>query len=685
VQRTLAGLRGYAMERYEPAQIRNVALLGHSKAGKTTLAEAMLFATGVLSRMGRVEDGNTVSDYDRQEHDHGYSISTSLIALEFNAHQINLLDTPGYTDFEGEVVSAAAAAEAAVIAVDAVSGIEGGTEAAWEHVAAQQVPARIFVVSRLDREHADYGRVVQQLRDRFGTHVVPLAIPVFEGGTPRGVAGLLGGDATGADAEAFAAARESLVEAVAESDDELLEHYLDGQDIDEAELTAALRGAVSTGAVVPVLPLCASEGLGVSDLMEAIVSLCPSPIGREHRLEGDRTLTTDGSGPLVAHVFKTASDPFVGHLSFVKVLSGQITHGDHLRNHRSNQEERAPHVFTMRGKEQIEIDALVAGDIGAIPKLNHTATGDTLVAPGAEALAAPSLPFPTPTYRSALHPQSRDDVDRMSQALHKLMEQDRTITLERDADTGETILATLGDVQAGIVVSRLAREFNVTVEATEPRVPYRETIRAAVQAEYRHKKQSGGRGQYGHVVIKVEPLDRGGGFEFAEQVVGGSVPRQFIPAVQHGVEEALAHGPLAKSRLVDLRVTLLDGSSHSVDSSELAFKLAASQALHQAVLDGSPVLLEPIMRLRVEVPSDRMGDLTGEISGRRGHVLGVESAGPVTVVEALAPLAEVQRFTPQVRAISHGRGKLHLAFDHYAEVPQNVQEQVLSSLVTTAG
>ncbi|MDO9443810.1 MAG: elongation factor G, partial [Dehalococcoidia bacterium] len=343
-------------------------------------------------------------------------------------------------------------------------------------------------------------------------------------------------------------------------------------------------------------------------------------------------------------------------------------------------EERAAHLFLLRGKEQIEVPALGAGSIGAIPRLAHTHTGDLLTPPGRTPPAIEPLPFPVPTYRSALAPHSRDDVDRMSQGLARLLEQDRTLRVERDADTGETVLLSLGEVHAGIAVARLAREFGVSVDVSEPRVPYRETVSTTVQAEHRHKKQTGGRGQFGHVVIRVEPLPRGTGFEFAEEVVGGAVPRQFIPAVQHGIEEALVAGPLAKARLVDLRVVLTDGSSHPVDSSEMAFKTAAAMALHEAVLQARPVLLEPVMRLTVEVPSDRLGDLTGEISGRRGQVLGVEPAGAETVVSALAPLAEVQRLAPQVRAIAHGRGRLEVAFDHYAEVPPNVQQQVVAAL-----
>ncbi|MDP2327424.1 MAG: elongation factor G [Dehalococcoidia bacterium] len=654
------------MEQVRPAQIRNVAFLGHPKSGKTTLVEAILHTAGLVSRAGRVEDGNTVSDYTPEEHEHGYSVTTSVVTLDWDGHRLHLLDTPGFPDFEGEAVSAAAAVEAGVVLVDAVAGIEGGVEAACEHLDRAGVPARFFVVSRLDREHADFGRVVAALQARFGEHTVPIALPAAGASGLGGLIDLVAVDPAHEDERAHDA-RDALIEAVAESDDALLERYLEGEEIDAPTLRAALAAAVASGAVVPVLPLCATGGIGVRELVDALVAHAPPP-----------TVTEDG--PALARVFRTTADPYVGHLSFVKVLGGCVTHGDQLANPERHAEERAAHLFLLRGKEQIEVPALTAGSIGAIPRLAHTHTGDLLAAPGSTPPAIEPLPFPVPTYRSALAPHSRDDVDRMSQGLARLLEQDRTLRVERDADTGETVLLSLGDVHAGIAVARLAREFGVSVDVSEPRVPYRETVSTTVQAEHRHKKQTGGRGQFGHVVIRVEPLPRGAGFEFAEEVVGGAVPRQFIPAVQHGIEEALVAGPLAKARLVDLRVVLTDGSSHPVDSSEMAFKTAAAMALHEAVLQAHPVLLEPVMRLTVEVPSDRLGDLTGEISGRRGQVLGVEPAGAETVVNALAPLAEVQRLAPQVRAIAHGRGRLEVAFDHYAEVPPAVQQQVVAAL-----
>ncbi|MCK9485803.1 MAG: elongation factor G [Dehalococcoidia bacterium] len=657
------------MQQVARDRVRNVALVGHSKSGKTSLAEAMLLASGAISRLGRVEDGATVSDFDEEEHRHGHSIGASLLTLDWDGHRLHVLDTPGYADFEGEVVSAAAAADIAVVTVDAVAGIEGGTEAAWERLEQAGVRTRIFAITRTDREHADVQGVLEALRQRFGPRVV-LAATLGQGERTRSL--------LDASDPALAAVREQLVEALAETDDALLERYLEGEDIAEADLRAALCSAVRTGQVFPAYPVCGLSGVGVSELLEALCEQGPPPASDE-----------DTRAPALLQVVKTSSDPFVGHLSYVRVLRGTLTSGDRLHNQRSQADERAAHLFAMRGKEQVEVPALAAGDLGAIPRLSSTATGDILAAAGGLAEAAASVPaldFPAPTYRSALRPRSRDDLDRMSQALARMLEQDPTLAMERGVG-GEIVLLTMGDVQASIAASRLQQEYGVAVDVEEPLVAYCETIRASVEAEYRHKKQTGGRGQFAHVVIRVEPLERDAGFEFAEHVTGGRVPRQYIPAVEHGVTEALAEGPLTRSRLVDLKVTLLDGSSHAVDSSEFAFKIAAAQALHQAVLEARPVLLEPVMRLHVEVPSDLVGDIANELNGRRGSVLSFDAGERVTSVEAFAPLAEVQRLAPQLRSLTHGRGRFRLEFDHLAEVPPQVQERILAKrqLAATPG
>ena len=681
------------MNAYTSEQLRNVVLMGHSGSGKTMLGEAALFASGATSRLGRVEDGNTVSDFDEEEHSRTYSIQLATLPVEWDGRRINLLDTPGYFDFVGEVVSGVAAADSALITVDASSGVEAGTDIAWEEAESAGMP-RAFAVTRMDREHANFDQVLEALRDRFGVKVVPLAIPIGQGEGFEGVVNLasgkalMGADATPGDAPADLAAaieagREQLIESVAETDDELLMLYLDGEELPDDRVASALAAAVAAGDVVPVLPVCATSGVGVKNMLTQLGRLLPAPLGREHTLvEG--SVTTAPDGPLVVHVFKTTADPFVGRLTFMKVLSGTLTPDANPYNvqHRSN--ERLGHLYIQSGKEQIEVPQLVAGDIGVAAKLAETMTGDTLVASADAAVEVPPLPFPEATFRSALHPRTKADVDKLSQALQRLVEQDPTIRVERTQDTAETVMSTIGDAQANIAAARLEKIYGVEVDITVPLVAYRETVTRKANAEYRHKKQTGGHGQYGHVVIELEPLDRGSGFTFEQKVVGGNVPKQFIPAVEKGLVEILPDGPLAHAPIVDLRVTLLDGSSHAVDSSEMAFKLAAAQALKQGFLEANPILLEPMVKLTIRVPSDRVGDVMSDLNSRRGSVHGVEPQGDISVVQAEAPLAEIQRYGPDLRAMTNGRGTFTVEADRYAEVPAHVQDQVLKDLAALA-
>ena len=681
------------MNAYTSEQLRNVVLLGHSGAGKTMLGEAMLFASGVTNRLGRVEDGNTVSDYDAEEHARTYSISLSVLPVEWAGQRLNIIDTPGYADFIGEVVSGLAAADSALITVDASSGIEAGAELAWDQAEARGLP-RFIAVTRMDREHANFEQVLDEVRDRFGVKVVPLAIPIGSADSFEGIVHLASGDARmGADAtagpapddlaDAIEAAREQLIESIAETDDELLELYLEGEDLPPERVAAVLAAAVAAGDVVPVLPVCAVSGVGVRTLLNELARLLPSPLGREHEL-ADGSCTTDPSGPLVVHVFKTAADPFVGRLTFMKVLSGVLTPDANPYNPERRTNERLGHLFIQRGKEQIETPQLAAGDIGVAAKLAETMTGDTLLGSDAQNERVPALPFPEATFRSALHPKTKADVDKLSSALQRLVEQDPTLAVVRDANTSETVMSTIGDAQANITAARLEKNYGVEVDVTIPVVPYRETVTTKAKAEYRHKKQTGGHGQYGHVVIEVDAAERGAGFSFEQKVVGGNVPRQFIPAVEKGLMETLPDGPLAHAPIVDVRVTLLDGSSHSVDSSEMAFKLAASQALKQGFLDAGPILLEPIVRLVVRVPGDRVGDVMSDLNGRRGQVHGVDTEGDYSVIQGEAPLAEIQRYGPDLRSMTNGRGTFTVAVDRYAEVPVHVQEQVLKQLQAAA-
>ncbi len=681
------------MQAYRSEDLRNIALMGHGGAGKTTLAEAALLLSGAITRMGKVEDRNTVSDFDDQEHQHRYSISASVIPVEWAGRRLNLLDTPGYPDFDGEVVAAATAADAAFVVIDGVAGIQGGSEAAWGY-ADEAGLARMVAITRLDRENADYDAVLAALRTRFGSNVAPLTIPIGSAATFEGAVDVVTGKAyRGADgavsdtpasmAEAIASARDTLIEAVSDTDDDLLNAYIEGTEITDDQLAAALANAVRAGRVVPVVAMAGASALGVWQALDAAAALLPSPLGRAHRLDGDATVTTEAGGPLVAHVFKTTADPFVGRLTYIHVLSGTLRPDANPWNVRHGQTERLGHLFLVRGKEQIAVPELVAGDIGVAAKLAVTVTGDTFVASEVQkgTRVAP-IPFPEPAYRSAFHPRTKADIDKLSQGLARVTEQDPTIRVARDPETGETIVTTLGDAQVNIAAARLEKNYGVAVDATAPRIPYRETVTAVTKSEYRHKKQSGGHGQYGHVVIQVSPAARGAGFSFEEQVVGGTVPKQFIPAVEKGLVETLPTGPLSHSPIVDIRVSLLDGSSHAVDSSEMAFKLAAGQALKQGILDAHPILLEPVARLTITVPPGLVGDVMSDLNTRRGHVHGVEPNGAVSIIDAEAPLAEVQRYAIDLRAITHGRGRFTLRTGHYAEVPAHVQEQVLKTLAT---
>ncbi len=682
------------MRAYASGQLRNVVLLGHHGAGKTTIGEAMLLQSGAIDRAGSVDAGNTVGDFDPLEQRHRYSISLAMLPVEWGETRINVIDTPGSPDFEGDMASGVHAADAALVVVDAVAGIEGGTEVAWEYAERAGLP-RLVVVNRMDRENANFPRVLESLRERFGQRLVPLALPVGQATAFSGIVDLVAGrvraGVSGEGAEApdeladeIEAAHEQLLEAVAETDDDLLISYLEGEEITPQTLAAALAAAMDSGQVIPVLPASAKEGVGIAALLDALAAYAPSPVGREHATE-DGSLATTGEGPLVAQVFKTTADAFVGRLTFLRILSGTLRADAHPLNVQRGQTERLGHLYIQRGREQIEVPELVAGDIGVAAKLQHTLTGDSFVGSEAESVRVAAIPLPVPAYRTAIQPRTKSDVDKLSTALARIREQDPTIRVERDPDTAELVMLTLGDAQVADVRDRLAQNFSVDVDMAVPRVPYRETISAPARAEYKHKKQTGGHGQYGHVVIQLEPLTRGDGFEFAQKVVGGNVPRQFIPAVEKGIAETLPDGPVAHSPVVDLRVTLLDGSSHSVDSSEMAFKIAASQALRQGILDARPQLLEPLVRLVIRAPSENLGDVMSDLNGRRAQVHGVEPAGAFSAVTAEAPLAEVQRYAADVRALTGARGRFSLEFARYADVPAHVQEQVLKEIAAAAG
>ena len=684
------------MKNVELSRLRNVVLAGHAGAGKTTLAEHLLHAAGAITRLGRVDDGTATLDFEPEEQKRNLSLSLAVAELEHADHRVTLLDTPGYLDFAAEVVEGIAAADAACIVMDATGGVEAGTELAVR-LARERDLAALFVLTRCDRENADPGRALDALREAFGSKVAPMQVAIGAAATFHGYVDLVHrraytwqGDTPAegpvpADLEAeVARRREQLIEAAAESDDAVLTKYLEGDEIEAAELEACLRAAVRSGAVAPVVLTAAGRGIGVGGLLDAIVSALPSPVDRGPVSMTDPAsgkvveLGPDPNGPLLVQVFKTTADPFVGRLSYFRVYSGTLHSQGHVWNATRGEEERVGQVLHLHGKDQEAVGELRAGEIGAVAKLQVTITGDTL-ATRERPLTLSPLAFPAPLLPVAIEPQSKADLDKMSTALARLAEEDPSIRVERQLDTGEQLLWAQGESHIAVLTERLKRKFGAAVLTRPPRVPYRETIRGRTQAEGRHKKQTGGHGQFGHVWLEIEP-NPGAGVEFTERVVGGVVPRQFFPGVEKGVREVAAHGILAGYPVIDFKATLYDGSFHTVDSDELSFRLAASLATRKGLTEASPVLLEPILAVEVTVPERYMGDVNRDLNSRRGRVLGMDAAGDgMQVVRALVPQAELANYATELRSLTHGRGTFTASLDHYEDVPSHIAQRVIDA------
>jgi elongation factor G len=679
------------MKEYKTEQIRNVVFLGHGGTGKTSLAEAALFSSGGASRMGKVEDGTTASDFEPDEVKRKISLSLALIPCEWSNHKINIIDTPGYSDFVGEVKSGISAADLGVIVVDAVSGVQVGTEMAWRHADAEGLP-RVVFVNRMDRENANFAQAVQQLQGFWGKKIAPLELPIGSQDSFSGVVNVLDNKAYMGDkgtpaevpadmADAVAAAREQIVEAVAEADDDLLSKYLEGEELTAEELTGALRKGIAAGIVCPVFAGSSTKNIGVSKFLDALVEDCPSPADVAPRTAkaggGEEELRADAGAPLAALVFKTAADPFVGRLTYLRVVSGTLRGDSHVWNAKQNADERIGQLIVLKGKTQDHAPSLAAGDIGAVAKLAHTVTSDTLCTKE-HAVTLPAIEFPKPPFNIAVTPKGKADVEKLGPSLQRIAEEDPTLVVHRDETTGETIISGMGETHVEVAAEKMKRKFGVEMDLHPPRVPYRETVTTKVESEYIHKKQTGGHGQYARVAITVEP-NKGGGFEFVDKVVGGAVPRNYIPAVEKGVQEALQEGALAHFPMVDLRVTLFDGKEHPVDSSEMAFKLAGSQALKQGALKANPVLLEPVVTMKIAVPEANTGDVMSDLNGKRAKVHGMSPGeSGMTVIDAEAPLAEVLRYATDLRSITQGRGTFEMQFDHYDEVPAHIAQKVIS-------
>jgi elongation factor G len=675
------------MKSYDAEHVYNVALVSHGGAGKTSLVEAMLFRAGAITRFGSVEEGNATTDFDPDELKRRMSVSLALAPLEWKDNKVNLLDTPGYADFFGEVVQGVHVADGVIVVVDGASGVQVGTEQVWRAADERDLPRLVFL-NKMERENADYERVLDQLRDRYGKQVVPLTVPVGREHSFSGVIELLGrkvhsGEAreptTDIPAEAgdmVERLREMLVESVCEIDDELLNQYLEGEEIADEALRGALAAGVRTRALIPVLCGSATRQIGVDCLLDAVVDLLPPAAQAGLRTAAGTAEPVAANGTLAALAFKTISDPYIGRLTYVRTYSGALRADSHVWNAAKSRDERIGQLFLMRGKNQEPVQQISAGDIGVIPKLADTSTGDTLTQKdGSVSLARPV--FPEPSYSASIHPKTRADVDKLSTALARIMEEDPTLKVYRESSTGETIMSGLGESHVAIAAERLQRKYGVGVEVGVPKVAYRETIAGSAKAQGRHVRQSGGHGQYGVCFLEVEPMERGGQFEFVDKIVGGVVPKQFIPAIEKGVREAMESGILGGYPVVDVRVSLYDGKYHPVDSSEAAFKMAGSLGFKAAVAEARPVLLEPVMQVEITVPDEFTGDVMGDLNGRRARVQGMNPASGYTTIEAQVPQPEMLRYATELRSMTQGRGIYSMRFSHYEEVPAHVAQKVI--------
>jgi elongation factor G len=687
------------LKKYATGQIRNIALVSHGGTGKTSMAEAFLYTTGTINRLGSTNAGNTTTDFDSEEIKRQITINASLAPCEWKNTKLNLIDTPGYFDFIGDVISSLRVADGAVVAVCAVSGVEVGTEKMWSYAEENKLPRLVFV-NKLDRENANYDRVVGQLQDFFGLGTVPVQMPLGSEDNFRGVVDLVrmkayvysGDDGLSykeeevpEDLKAQALEyRDKLIEAVAESDDELLMKYLEGEALTDDEITNGLKIGVLQRKIFPILCGSAAKNLGMQPVLDFMVACLPAPADLETVSvskpgQGEPVaLRIDSKGPLAAQVFKTLADPYVGKVSYFKVFSGTFKGDTQIYNSNRRVSERVGQVFLMRGKTQINLEEVTAGDIGAVAKLSETATGDTLCDKNNPVIFAP-IDFPDPVISFAVEPKTKGDEEKVGGGLTRFTEEDPTFRVERNTETKQTLISGMGDMHLEIIVSRLAKKFGVDVSLSTPRVPYRETIRSGAKAEYKHKKQSGGRGQYGHVFVEVNPLSRGEGFEFEDKIFGGSVPRQYIPAVEKGVRETLDTGVVAGYPVEDLKLTLYDGSFHTVDSSEMAFKIAGSGAFKKAMEQASPVLLEPVMDVEVTVPETFMGDIMGDLNSRRGRIQGMDSAQSLQIIRAQVPMVEMFKYAIDLRSMTQGRGYFTMKFSHYDEVPANIAEKVIEA------
>jgi len=670
------------MKVYPSEKIRNIGIVAHQGAGKTSLTEAMVFASGITTRMGKIEDGNTVADYHPEELKRKSSVNTSLVACEWRDNKINVLDVPGFSDFFGEVSSTIRVADCLVMMVDAVAGVEVTTEIIWELADERALPI-IGFINKLDRENSDFAKALSSMQDQLTRQVVPIQLPIGKEAGFDGIVDLItkkaykyaNGKATEIDIPADMQAdveqyREMMIEAAAEGEDEITMKYLDGEELTDAEIALGLREGLKAGKVVPVACGCAIKNIGTDLLLNLLVDYAPSPLATIDAAEANNAPA--------ALVFKTLADPYVGRISMFKVFSGSIKGDTNMFNANKKVDEKVAQVSTMQGKNAIALPEVKLGDIATVSKLGSTVTGETLTTKDS-GIELEGIDFPEPTLTVAIVPRTKADEDKLGNAINRMLEEDPTLRYEKNAETKQTLITGVGEAHLNIIISRLSSKFGVEVDSVETKVPYRESIRGSAQnVEGKHKKQSGGHGQYGHVKIDIA-YDPENEFFFEEKIFGGSVPKQYIPAVEKGMRESMAEGVLAGFPASNIHITLIDGSYHEVDSSEMAFKIAANLAFKKACEQAKPILLEPVMDVDILVPDQFMGDIMGDMNTKRGRIMGMEKQGSRQLIHAQAPLAEMYRYSIDLKSITQGRGKFTMKFARYEEVPANIAEKVIAA------
>jgi elongation factor G len=679
------------MKEYPTKQIRNIALVSHSSAGKTMLTEAMLHFTGVTTRIGKIEDGSTVSDFEDEEIRRGISLSTSVIPIEYKDHKVNLLDTPGYTDFIGEVISALRVSDGAAVVIDSVAGAEVGTEIAWRYCDDFNLP-RFVLINKMDRDNADFRKALNSVQDISEVRLIPVQLPMGEKANFKGVLDLLTMKAyigDGRDAEEIPAeflneaeeARMELIEAAAEGEDELLMKYLEGEDLTSDEILDGLRSVMKAGSYIPVFIAAGGTEIGMRPLLDAILRLMPSPLEipaiTAQGATGDEELIALDSGPFAAYVWKTTADPFVGKITYFRVYSGLVSADSRVWNATVSNEERLGNISIMRGKEQISVSTVHAGDIAAVPKLGETSTGHTLSDKN-HPLSLPVPEYPNALYRVAVTPKTQADSAKISPTLTRLCEEDMTLSWEQVRATKQTVLQGMGDQHIDVAIRKAESKFQTGLNTEEPKVPYQETITKTGQSQYRHKKQTGGAGQFAEVHMRVEPLQEED-FEFVNEVFGGAVSNNFMPAIEKGVRNVMRDGVLAGYPVKNVKVAVIDGKEHPVDSKPVAFEIAAREVFKLAFRDAGPVMLEPIMDVKVIVPESNMGDILGDLNTRRARVQGMDSDRGRSIVTAQVPLAEMQRYTTDLRSMTGGRGVFEMEFSHYEQVPTHLAQEVITA------